>query len=147
MKFLESSERVDLGDTGWDSSFGHGKVDAYAAAMLALDYTAEDDGTPPVIDNVEAINVTSTSADISWTTDEASTGTVYYGQTADLGEVASSSDRRVVSHVVSLTGLPAGTVINFKVVSADSFSNESESEVLSFTTLSEDERAEAIRSL
>ena len=141
-EILESSA-VDLGDSGWDSSFGHGKIDAYAAAMLALDYTAEDDGTSPVIENVEAINVTSTSADISWTTDEASTGTVYYGQTADLGSVASSSDRRVVSHVVSLTGLPADTVINFKVVSADSFSNESESEVLSFTTLSEDEETEA----
>ncbi len=43
-----SSTAVDLGDSGWDPAFGHGRVDALAAAELAANARTSDT-TPPQV--------------------------------------------------------------------------------------------------
>jgi thermitase len=44
---LESTA-VDLGATGWDKSYGHGRIDAAAAVDLATRISTENDTTPPI---------------------------------------------------------------------------------------------------
>jgi hypothetical protein len=43
------STAVDLGDPGWDPTFGHGRVDAAAAVALAADARTGNDTSPPSV--------------------------------------------------------------------------------------------------
>ena len=104
----------DLGDPGRDNWFGCGLVDAEAAAYV--------DSTPPVISNVQAVNITSTSATITWYTDELSNSTVRYGTTIPPTNVASNSTF-TTNHVVVLTGLEKNTTYYYEVLSADPAGN------------------------
>jgi serine protease len=121
----------DLGSSGWDQYFGYGIVDAYAAVQEALG-GGTPDTTPPVISDVTA-TPSSTTATITWTTDEAATSVVYYGTTSSYGSTASTSGY-TTSHSVTLTGLTAGTTYHFMVESADASGNTSQSSDSTFTT-------------
>lgn len=121
----------DLGTAGWDQYFGYGLVDAYAACLEA---GGEPDTTPPVISNVQAVDVTHNSARITWTTDEAATSVVYYGLTTGYGSTASTAGY-TTSHSVNLSGLSPETLYHYKVESADSSGNTSQSGDYTFTTL------------
>jgi hypothetical protein len=92
------------------------------------------DATPPVLSNIAVSNITSSSAIVSWTTDEAATTTVQFGQTRAYGFETSTS-ALVTSHTQLLTGLTAGTTNHFRVISKDSAGNESDSADGSFVTL------------
>lgn len=108
----------DLGDPGRDEWYGYGLLDADEAAPL----TGPTDTTPPDISNVTATNVTSDSATITWTTDEASDSVVIYGTdtqpTTDVSDTA-----MVTSHVMTLTGLSAETTYVYEVQSTDAAGN------------------------
>ncbi len=121
----------DLGASGWDQYFGNGLVDAYAACLEA---GGEPDTVPPVISNVQAVDVTHNSARITWTTDEPATSVVYYGPTTGYGSSASAAGY-TANHSVNLTGLSPETLYHFKVESADSSGNTSQSGDYTFTTL------------
>ncbi len=139
-QILESTVE-DLGDTGWDQYFGYGLVDAYAAVLEAIGGSGgggDEDTTPPTISGVNATNITTNSATIVWTTNENADSVVYYGTTTSYGNTASDSSY-VTSHSIDLTGLPAGTVIHYKVVSTDEAGNTSESGDYTFTTQEEEE--------
>jgi len=139
-QILESTAE-DLGDTGWDQYFGYGLVDAYAAVLEAIGGSGgggDEDTTPPTISGVNATNITTNSATIVWTTNENADSVVYYGTTTSYGNTASDSSY-VTSHSIDLTGLPAGTVIHYKVVSTDEAGNTSESGDYTFTTQEEEE--------
>jgi subtilisin family serine protease len=82
----------------------------------------EPDSVPPVISSVSASDVTSSSAAITWATDELSDSVVHYGTTTSLGSTAEDSDM-VTSHLVTLTDLLAETTYYYEVQSTDSFSN------------------------
>jgi hypothetical protein len=73
----------------------------------------------PVISNIAASGVTSTSATITWTTDQPSTSQVTYGTSSVYGASSPLSTAMVTSHSVTLTGLTAGTTYNFQVSSAN----------------------------
>src|SRR6185295_6751674 len=62
------------------------------------------DSTPPVITNIAVSGVTTTSATITWTTDEPSTSQVAYGATSAYGSLApaSADPSLVVSHSQTL---------------------------------------------
>jgi len=92
------------------------------------------DIVPPVISNVQAINITQTTARIIWDTDESATSVVYYGITNAYGDVVSSGSL-VMSHGLDLTGLTPGTLYHFKVSSADQYGNSASSVDYTFTTL------------
>ncbi|MEM2947066.1 MAG: fibronectin type III domain-containing protein [Candidatus Bathyarchaeia archaeon] len=93
------------------------------------------DTTPPIIFNLQVINITQTSATVTWLTDEASTTYVDYGLTNsyELGTVAGISFTTI--HSVDLTGLSPDTVYHFRVRSADFWGNEAVSSDQTFRTL------------
>lgn len=85
------------------------------------------DGSPPVITNVRAIDITNAAATITWETDEPSSSNVYYGtDPSNLSNASIQSPLGLfVSHSVDLLGLQTGTKYYFDVESADWFSHTS----------------------
>jgi serine protease len=120
----------DLGSSGWDQYFGNGLVDAYAACIEA---GGTPDTTPPVISDVQAVDITHNSATITWTTDEPATSVVYYGLTTGYGNTESVGGY-TTSHSVTLTSLSPETLYHYKVESTDSSDNTAQSGDYTFTT-------------
>ncbi len=76
----------------------------------------------PVITDVKVTNITHTSAEVTWTTDEGGNSTVYYGNTTSLGLIAEDENlpwKFKTSHSVLLTGLISNTTYYFDVESID----------------------------
>jgi hypothetical protein len=90
---------------------------------------------PPVISNVQATSVTQTSAVITWSTDIPSSSQVNYGTTSSYTSSTPLDPALVTSHSTPLTGLSAGTIYHFDVVSTGSANNTSTSSDATFTTL------------
>ena len=100
-----------------------------------------EDITPPVISEVQVINITETSVKITWLTNERSDSKVWYDKTTplvvtDTTPVASSTDL-VLNHEIALSGLTSNTIYYFIVSSTDKADNNDISEEGTFTTLSE----------
>jgi PGF-pre-PGF domain-containing protein len=93
------------------------------------------DTVPPVISNVTASSITTSSATITWTTDEPSDSIVEYETTIAYG-LTSSDATLVTSHSRSLTGLSAGTTYHYRVKSTDNAGNPAVSSDYTFTTSS-----------
>ncbi|OGL78486.1 hypothetical protein A3E39_00570 [Candidatus Uhrbacteria bacterium RIFCSPHIGHO2_12_FULL_60_25] len=96
-------------------------------------FTMPCDTTPPVISNVQAVNITDTGVVITWTTDEPATSLVDYGTTVSYGSQATVPGL-VTSHSVTINGLTPGTLYHFKVTSADASANSASSADFTFTT-------------
>ncbi len=98
-----------------------------ATSSTSANYTFTTTGTAPapVITAVTASNVTSGTAMITWTTDQAATSQVNYGATTSYGSSTTLDPTLVTSHSVMLTGLTPNTMYNFDVVSASSSSSTS----------------------
>ena len=77
------------------------------------------DTVPPTLFNVAAANVTSNSATISWTSDEASDSQVEYGPDSGYGQSTPVKPSLVTLHTVPLSGLAPDTVYHYRVRSAD----------------------------
>ena len=118
----------DLGSTGHDSRYGFGLVDADEAAA-----SSAPDTTAPVISNVAATNISDTSADITWNTDESADSRVDYGLDNTYGSFISDASL-VTSHSITLTGLDPSTEYHYKVTSEDGSENSASSADLTFTT-------------
>jgi chitodextrinase len=92
------------------------------------------DTTAPSIENVQVTRITTSSATITWTTDEPGTTLVKFG--------ASQLDRQqadlslVTTHEMTLTGLEERTTYTFTANSRDASGNAAASEPLTFETLS-----------
>jgi hypothetical protein len=95
---------------------------------------ANVDSTPPVVSNIAVSSITSSSAVISWTTDEPSSSQVQFGPTRAYGQSTTADATLVTSHSQLLTGLSGGTLYNFRVVSLDGSGNEADSANATFTT-------------
>jgi hypothetical protein len=93
------------------------------------------DVTPPVISNVQVTSILTTSAVVTWTTDEASSSTVNYGLTQSYGSSATGTGG-VTSHSVSLTGLSSNTTYHYQVQSTDASSNTATDIDRTFQTIS-----------
>ncbi len=93
------------------------------------------DNTAPVISSVTS-TASSTSALISWTTDELASSQVLYGPTSVYGATSTLADLspRVTSHLVSLEGLVACTTYHYHVISSDASSNNATSTDDTFLT-------------
>jgi hypothetical protein len=92
------------------------------------------DTTPPVISGVSVSSITSSSATVSWTTDEASDSQVEYGTTTSYGASSALNSSMVTSHSQSLTGLGAGMQYHYRVKSKDTAGNLATSQDFTFTT-------------
>lgn len=89
------------------------------------------DTTAPAISSVSSLT-TQTNATITWNTNESASSAIQYGLTTGYGTVASSS--ATSSHSVTLSGLTAATLYNYKVFAIDASGNVGSSTNLTFTT-------------
>ncbi|MGD2110322.1 MAG: hypothetical protein PVI86_13155, partial [Phycisphaerae bacterium] len=118
----------DLGGNENPLSFAiAGDVIASARFVRALDTT------PPLISGVAVVEQTS-SAMITWSTDEAATSVVDYGLTGSYTDSAWDSALST-THSLTLYGLSPGTTYHFQVLSEDESGNASASVDATFTTL------------
>ena len=107
------------------------------SAQGSFTTNAVADVTAPIINSFGATVTSSTTATVSWTTNEAATSKTYYGTTSP---VTTASVWSVVntalttSHTSLLTGLTASTTYYTIVESRDAANNVSTSSQISFTT-------------
>ncbi len=92
------------------------------------------DTTPPVLAGIQAGQINTDRATITWETDEASDSQVEYGLTTSYGMLSPLAGSRVTSHAITLTGLTANTTYHYRVSSADARGNRSVSGDFTFTT-------------
>lgn len=98
----------------------------------------QDDTTPPVVSNVSSVAAT-TSAEVSFDTDEDSTAVVWYGTTTPL-VLDGNTDEVLLStldtsHSADLLTLASSTDYYFVIVATDEFGNIATTSEESFTTL------------
>ncbi len=104
-----------------------------------LTTNALPDTTPPVILST-GVSASSTSAVISWVTNEAATSKVYFGSVSPLNIMSTSTfsvsnTTLATSHTIGITGLTTSTTYFFIIESANAASNSTTSTQQSFTTL------------
>jgi hypothetical protein len=95
------------------------------------------DTSAPVISGFGVSGVSSTSATVSWSTNEPSTSKVFYasGNSVDLATASSTaSGALVTNHSLTLSGLSASTTYSIAVQSADAVGNTSTSATTSFVS-------------
>jgi subtilisin-like proprotein convertase family protein/fibronectin type 3 domain-containing protein len=100
-----------------DADDGHGGTNVTKSDTAAADCQA------PVITNVQAINVTSSTATITWTTDQGADSRVTYGLSIPPSTNKDDLGSFVTSHSVLLTGLSECNTYFFSVTSADPAGN------------------------
>ena len=81
------------------------------------------DNAAPVLSAVSSSSVGSSSATITWTTDEASDSQVEYGTTSAYGSSTVLNASLVTAHSQALSGLSASTVYHYRVKSKDAVGN------------------------
>ena len=91
------------------------------------------DTTGPTLTNIGAA-VLSTSATVSWTTNEPADSRVEYGLTTSYGSLSPLSSALTTAHSISLSGLTASTLYHYRVLSRDVAGNVSTSADMTFTT-------------
>jgi len=92
------------------------------------------DTTAPTLSNITASNITSTSAVVTWSTNETATSQVEYGTTMSYGSSSALNATLVTSHSRTLSNLSPSTTYNYRVVSQDAAGNISVSGNRTFTT-------------
>jgi parallel beta-helix repeat protein len=93
------------------------------------------DTTPPRITAGPTVSeITQTSALVTWETDEASTSTVHYGNTARFYPFGQTDATLVQEHELVLTDLEPSTTYNVVVLSTDNGSNTVQSDDITFET-------------
>lgn len=95
------------------------------------------DNTPPILSVISVGSITTTSAKITWTTNENANSAVDYGTTTSYGSSVSNTTAYVTTHSLSLSSLSSGTVYHYRVISYDPAGNAAISSDATFTTLSE----------
>lgn len=93
------------------------------------------DSTPPTISDIVGISST-TSATITWTTNEPANSYVDYGLETTYGSEAGQNDA-VTAHTVTITDLAPGTTYYFRVKSNDAAGNRAFSDAQTIQTLAE----------
>lgn len=96
------------------------------------------DTTPPVISGCglcPGADVTETTADICWRTNEAGTSQVEYWSSPSI--LSPLDETLVIEHHVELAGLTPGTTYYYKTMSKDAAGNLAVSDVFTFTTAGE----------
>jgi len=118
------------GNTAYDKNVVDGVIEYYT-------FTTGQDTTPPVISDISA-SVSTSTAIITWETNELANSRVDYGTTTSYGNTVTSSDL-TIDHVINLSGLEPSTVYHYRVISSDANSNNSASTDYTFTTQTPDD--------
>ncbi len=91
--------------------------------ILAEDPAAGADTTAPFVYDIDATPLSETALQISWATEEPSTGSVEWGTSAAYGMTPATSGSLGLRHSVTLLGLTADTTYHFRVVADDALLN------------------------
>jgi len=118
-------------------SFGNGPTVSSPVEFTTLGIP--DTTAPNLLAGPFVEDITTNSALVVWTTDEASSSKVSIGESENNLNQTFTLDGLVSEHLVPLTGLSSDTLYYFQVASSDLSGNELTSQVLSFRTLKEAE--------
>ncbi len=88
----------------------------------------------PVISSVASSGITSTTATITWTTNQQADSQVQYGLTISYTDLTNVDPAWVTSHSVTLTGLTPSTTYHYRARSANSSSLLTNGSDMTFTT-------------
>jgi hypothetical protein len=110
-------------------------VRIYNRALSATEVLGLSDTVAPAISTVTVSSITSSSATVSWTTNEAADSQVEYGTTTAYGSTTPLSTGLVTSRSQMLSGLAASALYHYRVKSRDAAGNLSVSADRTFTTL------------
>ena len=121
---------TDAGIPGSDGS----ATASFSATVSNIRLEVETDTTAPVISNVAAGGITTSSATITWNTNENSDSQVEYGTTPAYGQSTTLNPAPVTAHSQGLFGLTSGTLYHYRVKSRDAAGNLAVSGDFTFTT-------------
>lgn len=93
------------------------------------------DALGPAISNVMVSGIGSTTATVSWNTDQTGTGQVNFGTTNSYGSSVGTTGSASTTQSVTLTGLSPGTLYHFAVEASNGVASTTSSDQ-TFTTLS-----------
>lgn len=129
----DSSDSLSLGA----STGGTYKIAAGSSVTTTVTPSAAPtpkDSSAPVIKDIKVSLVSTTSAAISWTTDEKADSTVEYGLNADKYFLSMYDSSLKTEHSLKLEGpaLTPGTFFHFRIKSKDASGNEAVSENKTF---------------
>lgn len=124
---------VEVDDRILDIEFGK-EVDQPKISAIEV-VTAKPDAAPPEITGVSAGNAGTSSATITWRTDEPATSEVEYGLDPGYGRRIAVDSVFVTQHVAHLSGLSSNTLYHFRVISADENGSEAASSDYTLETL------------
>jgi hypothetical protein len=119
--------------TGWTQWGVTNRTDSDLQFYFAL---AANDNQAPIISNVLAGSLSSSSSTITWTTDQGASSQVEYGTTTAYANVTSLDSNLVTAHSQGLSALTAATTYHYRVHSANASGTETVSGDLTFTTAS-----------
>jgi hypothetical protein len=106
-----------------------GTVNNYGVLIKqAFENPGGADITPPNIGDIRTENVTSTDADIIWSTDEEATSQVDFGTTTSYGSTTPVDTNLSNQHSTPLSGLTGDTIYHYRVRSVDLAGNETMSD-------------------
>ena len=136
----DNSQTINVANAALQAHLAHGDTLNECSDEDDDTATSTPDTTAPVISNLVSSAATST-AEISWDTDETSNSKVWYSTTTPLVISSTtssvSSTSLITNHTISLLNLTASTTYYFIVVSVDETDNSATSTESSFTTLEE----------
>jgi hypothetical protein len=89
---------------------------------------------PPVISAVASSVTGTTSATVTWNTDQSANSQVAYGTSAAYGKTTTLSTGMATVHSVAMAGLSPGTLYHYQVTSSNSAGQQSVSADQTFTT-------------
>ncbi|MFH1404851.1 MAG: fibronectin type III domain-containing protein [Patescibacteria group bacterium] len=134
MSFDHAIRLIDL-EPGTEYHFEVRSADLAGNEGVSGDYTfitIDEEG--PLIYDVEVVDITYTSARITWKTNEPADGVVEYGLTDAFDQSLLETEDYIEEHSLTLTELSQGTPYFFQIKAMDPSLNEVVSEVYSFTT-------------
>ncbi len=123
---LSSDTEFNYKVSAVDTSNNEGsQSDTVIASTLAID------STPPIISNVDALQITDTSTKITWLTNENSTSIILYG--INQTDKTKSISDLVTNHSIVIDSLTKGSKYTFTVKSCDASNNCANSSNHNFT--------------
>ena len=114
---VDSAVQASAGSTGAKTAKTSPDQDYAVAILTALRPGSASTAQAPSIGSVQAGAVTTTSATITWNTDQASDSQVEYGTTSSYGSATLLDSAQVTSHSQNLAGLRPNTVYHYRVLS------------------------------
>ena len=126
---LEAGKTYYMAVRGVDKQGVPGELSEEVATIIG-----GPDAVPPVISGVSVVNITSSSAVVSFSTNEEAYVQVEYGQNSLLGSLTGLTTVSSKYHAVTLANLSGGTSYNYRMIAKDLSGNQVLSEILSFKT-------------